>query len=177
VNKVYGEPGSGGPLAPSGSSGDASEEDIPLHDEGTTRIDTFASYGQLLRDDYVHNGSRYGRESQEGSEADVFRRTSDAAAPPLQEQAPQQLQSPPAPSSKGSSHSATAFTLPVLARADRASSLRSGELIVFCTMTQVRLWRHVNSFGSPSAMMAECTTCTPVQADVRGAIPAAHHRQ
>ena len=108
--------------------GDASEEDIPLHDEGTTRIDTFASYGQLLRDDYVHNGSRYGRESQEGSEADVFRRPSDTAAAPPQEQAPQQLQTPLAPSSKGSSHSATAFTPPVVARADRASSPRSEEI-------------------------------------------------
>lgn len=144
--------GSGDPLAPGGSGGDASEEDIPLHDEGTTRIDTFASYGQLLRDDYVHNGSRYGRDSQEGSEADVFRRTSDVAAAPLQEQAPQQLQSPPAPSSKGSSHSATAFTPPVVARADRASSLRSAKLGVFCTMTQVSFWHHVKSFSSPSAV-------------------------
>lgn len=47
------------------SQQDASEEDIPLHDEGTTRIDTFASYGQLLTDDYVRNGSRFGREDSQ----------------------------------------------------------------------------------------------------------------
>lgn len=52
--------GSGG----DGASGDGSEVDIPLHDEGTTRIDTFASYGQLLTDDYVRNGSRFGHNSQ-----------------------------------------------------------------------------------------------------------------
>ena len=125
----------------------------------------------------MHNGSRYGRDSHEGSEADVFRRPPDDAAAPLQEQAPQQLQSPLAPSSKGSSHSATAFTPPVVARADRASSLRSGKLVVFCTTTETTLWRRVNSFGSTNETLSECSTSTPVQADERGALPAAHHRQ
>lgn len=100
-----------------GASHDASEEDIPLHDEGTTRIDTFASYGQLLTNDYVRNGSRFGRDSQEDAEPDVFRRQPDeAAADPLK--------CSPAPSDKGSSRSAPAATSPPIQRADRDAGSR-----------------------------------------------------
>jgi hypothetical protein len=128
VQAYVGTP-SGDPLvggsARGGDGGEVSEEDIPLHDEGTTRIDTFASYGQLLTDDYVRNGSRYGHDSQEGDEADVFRLPDDAAAP-LHEHTPAQLHSPLEPSGKGSSHNATAVTPPPVARADRDVSPRLG---------------------------------------------------
>jgi len=154
-------------------------------DDDTTRIDTFASYGQLLTDDYVRNGSRsfggqgLGREDEDSGADGGFLRQPDDAPPPQQQQQEQRRQRESNGGGAGGSAAA-----PSPQRASRGASPRSALLLLCRLLPSVAVLfniRDISSTGksistrySISRPRKHCHVLC-AQSRVGAAVAAAHH--
>lgn len=159
---------------------------MPLDDD-TTRIDTFASYGQLLTDDYVRNGSRsfggqgLGREDEDSDADGGFLRQPDDAPPPPQQQQEQRRQRE---SDGGGAGGAAAAPSPQ--RASRDASPRSALLLLCRLLPSVAVLLCFNirdiSPGNPRFIALFHLEAPPkhchllcAQSRASAAVAAAHH--